>query len=499
MPVQDSVTLSKSKLKRGLQCAKSLYFSLYQKHLEPKPDLALQMQFDEGHEVGALARKRFGPGYLIDLKPWDFSGFVQATRAAIERGEEVIFEAAVVTGNLFARTDVLRKVKGTEKWDIIEVKKSTDVKVDHLQDIVIQYLISEKAGLSINKLYVMHINRDCVHPHLENLFTMRDVTIEAMELATEMKNKLNGLWKLAKNSAEPTVDIGPHCEVPHKCVFRDHCWKKIPDMSVFNIYKIGGKKWEYYQKGILDISEVNPEEFVGNTRRMIECTQTNSRFVDQEGVRKDLEAFQFPLYFLDFETAMFAIPRYPGTRPYQQIPFQYSLHVWPQKDSDSTNHFEFLHRQDSDPGPDLLKDLVSQLGTEGSIVAYNKKFESSCLTQLGERFPEYAETIKAINARLVDPLPIFQNHIYDPKFHGTFSIKTVAPALLGADASYEDMTIGDGAMAQVTLRNLITKNLGNNEEQIVEALLKYCHKDSWLMVELVRWLYAAISPYGSSH
>ncbi len=449
------------------------------------------MQFDEGHEVGERARDHFGQGYLIELKPWDFAGYVRETKAAIDRGEELIFEAAVSTGNLFARTDVLRKVN--DKWDIIEVKKSTDLKSDHLDDITIQYLISEKAGLSVNKLFVMHLNRECVHPNLEKLFILRDVTSQVQELALAMKERLNGLWKLAKDKAEPQIDIGPQCEAPYECTFYQHCWKKIPEPSVFNIYKVGNKKWELYNKGIVNITDVNAEEFSGNTRRMIECTQKNVRFVDAQGIKNELKSWQFPLYFLDFETAMFAIPRYPGTRPYQQIPFQYSLHIWPEKSNGEVEHFEFLHSEDSDPGANLLLSLQKQIGKDGSIVSYNKKFEAGCLTALGERFPEHKKSVEEIVSRLVDPLPIFQSHVYDPKFNGTFSIKTVAPALLGSEASYAGMPIGDGEIAQVTLRNLITKKLGKNAGPVIEDLLKYCHKDTWLMVELVRWLYGAIN------
>lgn len=486
----ESITLSKSRLKRGLQCAKSLYFTIYQKHLEPKPGPALQSQFDEGHEVGERARQHIGKGkgFLIDLKPWDFSGYVRETKAAIERGEELIFEASVQTGNLFARTDILRKSTGG-KWDIIEVKKSTSVKQDHIDDMAIQYLISGKAGVEIDRLYVMHINRDCIFPNLEQLFVVSDVTDQVVEHANSIKGRLNELWKLAKVNSEPVADIGPHCDLPYECIFKDHCWKKIPPMSVFKIYKIGDKKWDYYNRGVISIDDVNPEDFSGNIKRMVECTQKNLRFIDSEGIKRDLQKFEFPLYFLDFETAMFAIPRYRGTRPYQQIPFQYSLHVWSSSESETLEHFEFLHTEDSDPGKMIVDNLVGQIGPVGSLVAYNKRFESQCLTAIAERFPELREKIENLTNRLVDPLPIFQNYIYDPKFNGTFSIKTVAPALLGEQASYEGMEVGNGEMAQVTLRNLVTGKWVKNEESARENLLIYCRKDTKVMVDLVKWLY----------
>ncbi len=487
----ESITLSKSRLKRGLQCAKSLYFTLYQKHLEPKPGPALQAQFDEGHEVGERARKQIGEGkgYLVDLKPWDFSGYVRETKAAIERGENLIFEASVQTGNLFARTDILRKSASSNKWDIIEVKKSTDVKQDHIDDMAIQYLISRKAGLEIDRLYIMHINRECIFPNLEELFVTRDVTEQVLEHANSLKGRLNELWKLAKVSSEPVHDIGPHCDSPYECAFKDHCWKKIPAMSVFKIYKIGNKKWDYYNSGVISIDDVNPEDFSGNTKRMVECTQNQTRFIDNEGIKKELQTFEFPLYFLDFETAMFAIPRYNGTRPYQQIPFQYSLHVWKSPSSSTLEHFEFLHTEDSDPGKEMVEKLIGEIGPTGSLVAYNKRFESECLTSIGKRFPELKDKIEILTNRLVDPLPIFQNHVYDPKFNGTFSIKTVAPALLGNEASYEGMEVADGEMAQVTLRNLITGKWVNDRGTTRENLLTYCRKDTKVMVDLVKWLY----------
>ncbi|OQW48915.1 MAG: hypothetical protein A4S09_13185 [Proteobacteria bacterium SG_bin7] len=488
----ESIILSKSRLKRGLQCTKSLYFTLHQKHLEPKPGPALQAQFDEGHEVGVLARQQLGrgKGYLIDLKPWDFHGYVRETKAAIERGEDLIFEASVQTGNLFARTDILKRNTSSGKWDIMEVKKSTDVRRDHIDDMTIQYLISGKAGVAIERLYVVHINRDCVFPNLEELFVIRDVTEQVLENVNSMKGRLNELWKMAKVTTEPVNDIGPHCDSPYKCVFKGHCWQKIPAMSVFNIYKIGGKKWEYYNEGIISIDEVNPEDFSGNVKRMIECTRSNTRFIDREGIRSALSEFEFPLYFLDFETAMYAIPRYHGTRPYQQLPFQYSLHVWRAPESSTLEHFEFLHTNDSDPGRQLAEKLLTQIGPVGSLVAYNRKFEMECLNSIGKRFPDLKDKLEDFISRFVDPLPIFQNHVYDPKFKGTFSIKTVAPALLGDQASYEGMEIADGEMAQVTLRNLITGKYSNLGRCTRENLLAYCRKDTQVMVDLVKWLYA---------
>lgn len=223
---------------------------------------------------------------------------------------------------------------------------------------------------------------------------------------------------------------------------------------------------------------------------MIECTVANKRFVDHKGIRKGTKDWTYPLSFLDFETIGYAIPRYNGQRPYQQIPFQFSCHVkeWI---SENLAHFEYLHLADSDPRENICRALLDVVPESGSVVAYNMAFESRVLSSLAEEFPKYKKGLTNIAARLVDPLPIIRAHVYDPHFCGRFSLKSVGPALLGEQASYQEMDVGNGTEAQLAYLAMI--NAATDEkckEELRRNLVEYCKKDTLVTVHLVEWLFA---------
>ncbi|HVY53698.1 MAG TPA: DUF2779 domain-containing protein, partial [Gammaproteobacteria bacterium] len=211
------------------------------------------------------------------------------------------------------------------------------------------------------------------------------------------------------------------------------------------------------------------------------------------GIKEGLSNWQFPLVFLDFETANPAIPRYIGCTPYQHVPFQFSVHIWNDPESDLEHH-EFLWTTLTDPRPSLIPALLKACGKQGSIVAYYSLFEAGRIEELAEFAPEYAEDLLALNQRLVDPLPIIRNNIYDNAFEGSFSLKKVASALLGQAHSYDNMVVANGGDAQRAFEAIITNSISENEKQaLIKALLEYCKKDTLEVVELVKWLYQQVN------
>ena len=224
---------------------------------------------------------------------------------------------------------------------------------------------------------------------------------------------------------------------------------------------------------------------------MIQCTVDGRRFVDSKAISKEMEDWIYPLSFLDFETIGYAIPKYNGQRPYQQLPFQFSCHIR-QKQGGKLEHREYLHMTDTDPRESVCRALIEMVPKSGSVVAYNMGFENGVLQSLAELFPKYKKKIKSIAARLVDPLPIFRAHVYDRAFSGSFSIKNVAPALLGKDASYEGMAVGDGTEAQSAYMEMINPStVEKRTEELRKGLIEYCTKDTKEMVDLVDWLFEA--------
>lgn len=481
--------LSKSKLMLGLQCPKRLWLTLNEPSLLTPVDASTQRQFDEGQKVGELAREHFGEGVLIDCDYYDYSSALKRTQEAIEGGIKTIYEGAFSWDSFFARIDILHRDRAG--WHLIEVKKSTSAKDYHLDDAGIQTIILQENGFKIKSVSIMHLNTDCRYPDLTDLFKQTDITNEVFSMKESLLKKLKKLSNVPAKKICPTIPIGPHCSVPFECDFREHCWKHIPEQSVFDLPGLGSvKKWQYIEDGKVSINDLDPKSFKNKTKQAIECVQQDSIFVDSKIIREELQGWIWPLNFFDFETIMPAIPRYQGVKPYGGIPFQYSCHIWKNKNSKKLIHQEFLHTKTSDPRGPIIKSLLACLEEGGSIVAYNMSFEKGVIKSLAEFAPNHRKALLSLIDRFVDPLPLIRKAVYHPEFKGSFSIKAVGPALLGSKFSYADMEIGDGGEA-LSWGDLLLKGelKGTEKDRVVKLLLEYCKQDTLIMVELVKWLY----------
>ena len=475
---------------RGFRCHKALYLTIQFPELEPPIDAEKQALFDQGNEVGALARSYFKPGVLIDNKPWDFTGALARTREIIAKKTPVVFEAAFEHAGFYARADVLEFDPALERWCITEVKSSTKVKPEHIQDAALQAWIFAKNNFHIHRIQVMHLNSACRYPNLENLFTIVDVTDAVREryktIAPTLQSILNDLYK----PTVPNIPIGSHCENPNPCEFMAHCWKhsRIPPMSILDLPGLRDKKWALFNEGIINLDDARLTDLNELQTRIIEAHRHNTRYHDINALRNAINTWEYPHYYLDFETINPAIPRYDNTGPYQQVPFQFSVHVQAASNSEVL-HLAYLHDDASDPRPALIEALLQACGEQGAIIAYHSKFEEARIKELADYSEQHREALEALIPRLVDPLPLMREFIYDPAFHGKFGLKSVAPALLGESESYEGMLVANGGEAQRAFEKLISpKTPIKEKEALKQAMLDYCNKDTAIMLPLIRAL-----------
>jgi hypothetical protein len=474
---------------RGFQCHKNLYLHVHHPELEPEIDEAQQAIFDQGTQVGLVAQEYYPNGIAIKIQPGNPTKAVDETLQAIQSGAHTIYEATFLYKNIQVKVDILHKPKKSQKWQFIEVKSSTTIKEVHLEDLAVQAWVAEGAGLKVASYHLMYLNNECVFPNLKNLFNIDDVTKEISIFKKTTPAKVKEIKKILSSSKIPNVDIGPHCEDPYECPFQAHCWKekKIPEISVFNLYGIGKKKWSYYEKKILKFKDLPVGDLSTVQKRIVDCFSTKKRFVNAKGIAKDLASWKFPLYYLDFETINYAIPKHKGTRPYMQVPFQFSCHI--ETASGKISHREYLHEDKSDPRPPFIESLLDAVGSTGSVVSYNKGFEAGIMEALAKSFPKHATKLRAIMSRLVDPLPIMRANVYDTAFLDSFSIKAVAPTLIGKKLSYENLMVSDGTIAQDSYVQMIEGSAPQSEKvKIRKAMLEYCHLDTLAMVEIVKWL-----------
>jgi hypothetical protein len=303
------------------------------------------------------------------------------------------------------------------------------------------------------------------------------------------KSELTRLKKVLMGKEIPKIEIGPHCSNPYQCSFWGHCWKDIPEYSVFNIAGLrGDKKFELYELGHIKLEDV-PEDYpLSKTQRLqIESHIEKKSVLDKDNIKKFLSSISYPVYYMDFETFMPAIPMFNGTRPYQQIPFQYSLH-YQETPNGKVEHDEFLADAAGDPREPFLKKLLEDTKEPGIILVYNKAFEITRMKELAADFPKYAKETEERIERIFDLMQPFQKkYYYTPDMLGSYSIKSVLPALV-PDMSYKGMEIADGGTASAAFESLFYEEDAFRIKEIRENLLKYCGMDTLAMVKILNVL-----------
>jgi hypothetical protein len=482
--------LSKTKYLNGLQCRKLIWYLYNAKDKVPAYGAATQAIFDQGHEIGRLAKSLFPGGLEIEGKPWDYHGLLARTGQAL-RKKIPLYEAAFGYGDAFARTDILNPA-GDGAWDLIEVKSSTEVKKVNIDDLALQKYVVEGSGLHVRKCILMHINSAYVRAgavEVEKLFTQEDVTPKVLEKSACVELNLAKLVKGIRQKKVPDIKIGSRCDDPYACILKEICWAFLPENSPLTLSGFNKEKaFKLIHRGILNITDV-PGTVALNEKQTIqlEAARTGCRHIDPGAIRAFLKTLVYPISFLDFETFMTAIPLYDGIRPYQQVPFQFSLHIVEAAGA-GLSHHSYLSDGRKDPSRKILDLLMERLGDSGSIVCYNAAFERGVLNRAVEAYPEYQKWWMAAQTRLVDLLGPFRAFaFYHPEQSGSASLKAVLPALTGE--GYDSLDIADGETAS---REYLRVTFGEADEEerarVRGQLEDYCGLDTLGMIRIVEAL-----------
>jgi hypothetical protein len=487
--------LSKSGYLRGLQCVKSLYLNKYFPKLRDELPEKTKAIFETGQEVGIYAQQLFPGGVNcgFDITKNGQKSAV-LTAQAISGGKEVIYEAAFQFEEVLIIADIM--VKSGNKWKIYEVKSSTSVADYQINDTSIQYYIISKCGIDIEDISVIYINNQYVKKgdiDINQLFTVESVLDRVLQIQDFVNNKIEEFKKILEVKTIPDVNIGPHCGKPFECDFTGHCWKHIPEYSVFDLSRIGKKAFELYENGITEIKDI-PENFELSTKQSVEknCFAGKKNFIDKGEINNFLADVKYPLYFMDFETIQTAIPIFDNSRPYQQIVFQYSIYYKESKDSEPV-HFEYLSNGKSDPRPEFIKQLLEDTKNPGTILVYNISFEKSRMKELAIDFPEYADKIEERITRLVDLMTPFQNkNYYKPGMKGKYSLKSVLPAI-SDEYNYDNLEIKEGGTASAEYLRMGSLPDENEIKKIRKNLLEYCGMDTYGMIVILEELERVMS------
>ena len=496
-PKKRSANLSKSRYTLSCQCLKALWLRVY------KPDVAVvdpatEARFEMGNVVGDLAMGLFGNFVEVTTKredgSLDIASMIEKTKECLANGTENICEASFAIEGHYCAVDILRKSPGG--YAIYEVKSSSfpefngqETKLEkYAPDIAYQKWLLEQCGINVTGTYLVCLNSDYVRQgklDLERLF----VTIDMKELVAneyvKVPNQAVAALKTLQQEEEPVLELSKDCHKPYPCAFWQYCTRHLETPSVFDLYRMNfSDKLKLYQQGYRTLADV--ASIVTKPIHLLQVNQQTN--IDKQGISEFLDQLSYPLYFLDFETMQQAIPQYDGARPYQQITFQYSLHIL-REEGDELEHREFLAPSDgSDPRRALAEQLCKDIPMDVCTLAYNKAFECTRIKELAVLCPDLAVHLLNIRDHIVDLLDPFQaGYYYLPSMGNSFSIKRVLPSLFPDDPQLDyhnlDARVQNGGDAMTVFPRI--QNMPPEEAAATrEALLRYCELDTLAMVKV---------------
>ncbi len=483
--------LSKSRYTQGWQCLKQVYLSINHPDLATPFDSATQARLDQGTRVGELARSRWPNGRLVDIPALRHGDAVRCTRELMNDPDTgVLFEGGFTALGVRIRADVLERAADGESWNLFEVKASTGEKPVHDADIAVQAAVIEAAGVKLRRRFLLVVDNSYVYDGVEidvhRLFELIDRTDEVDGMRDDVLTRLEEMHRVVAAPEPPDVPLGPQCADPYDCNFFDYCTRDRPGHWALELPGVTLARLDRFtEAGCADISDI-PDSLRLTPRqaKVREAVRSGEPWLsDRLGDR--LATLEWPVHFLDFETMNPAVPIYPGTRPYQQVPFQWSCHI--DSGNGTMDHRVFLADGTGDPRRKLTEELLDWLGDSGSIVVYSS-FEDAVLGKLAEQFPDLADHIHGVLDRLWDLCDVIRQHYYHPGFHGSFSIKSVLPVMV-PDLSYDDLEIGDGGTAAARFAEIEASGAaGPERERAAIALSEYCGQDTLAMVNVLEKL-----------
>lgn len=482
-------------------CPKNTWLKLHKPELLEKFELSAfeQNLMEQGNEVEAYARNLF-PGGIEVVERGELA--VEETVRFMTARVPAIFQATFIVDGFIARNDALVWDKENGCWDLYEIKGTNSLKEggtdhNHIDDLTFQASVLNRADIAVGRYFLVHLNKDYVRfggINIDELFVIEEQTEKVLAGLPLVEEQMKTAKEYLNNKKEPMGG----CE----CIYNGrsrHCTTftytnpEVPKYSVHDISRIGASKKKLaslVESKIFELEDVPEDLELSDIQvNQIAVHRKQKSMIDLEGISEEIKGLKFPLYFFDYETYAPAVPVFDGYRPYQRIPFQFSLHVLEKPDGNMT-HIEYLHEELSDPSPHVAKLLEEHIGVVGSVITWNKSFEAGVNRELGARMPEYKATMDRVNSLLYDLMDVFKKqHYVHPEFKGSTSIKKVLPALV-PELSYKDLGIKEGGQASNSWWEMLAPGTTPERSTEISKNLKiYCGLDTYAMYAIWDKLY----------
>ncbi len=481
-----SPRLSKSRFLAGLQCPLRLWYQCYEPGLAGEISPVKQALFDTGHSVGRLATRLYPGGILIEEDYRHHDRAVNTTATFMHNPNvKALYEAAFLFDGVRVRVDILER-DGAGGWNMIEVKSSTSVKKIYFSDVALQYYVLNGCGVTISTSGILHLNNQYVYDghelDLDSLFAFSDLSEQVVYLQTDVAVLLNDFNTMLAAEHAPDTKPSRHCMRPYLCEFWDHCTRNMPEFWVLNLNGISQEHLN--QLALMNVEDIRdiPDSFpLTAIQQRIQKSVSSRKEYIHPMLESELNDVIYPVHFLDFETMGSAIPRYCGTKTYQALPFQWSNHIL--HEDGRLEHQEYLCVEDKDPRDDFSRSLLESLGKNGTIFIYTA-YEKGIIRQLAEHLPADQDQLLGTLNRFKDLCDIIRRYYYHPKFYGSFSLKSVLPAMR-PEMSYENLAIREGNQAALEYARMIDPATPTTaKKKIRQGLLIYCGQDTLAMVKI---------------
>ncbi len=484
---QGKQRLSKSRLISSLQCHKRLWLETH------RPDAAalspaIQQSFASGHQVGDLARKLAGKGVLIESQQ-DLGTALDETAAQVRGGAKRLFEATFRHEAVLVRADILER--GRKGFHLREVKASGSLKEHHLRDAAIQAWVLHGAGVPLESVHVQHLDTGFVYPGGEDydgLFVEHRVDKDIRPLLAEVPQWVDTALSVLA-APEPEIRTGKHCSEPYGCPFLDYCSAQEPQAEYpLNMLPYMGKLLpDLVAEGYRDVRDIPPGRLANEKQERVRRITRSGKPELAPKAKAAMRALPYPRYYFDFETVGFAVPQWPGTKPYQQVPFQWSCHI--ERAPGKLEHRAHLDTSGTSPAQGMAETLLDALGDSGPILAHNAGFERRCIEDLARSLPKRAAALRRVAERLVDTLSLARDYYYHPAMKGSWSLKAIVPAI-APELDYGDLgEVQDGGAASAAYTEIVAPDTPPQRKAELRASLeRYCARDTLALVRLVKLL-----------
>jgi hypothetical protein len=452
--------LSKTRILAGLHCEKRLYFMLNHPELAKTKKSPLA---ESGIAVGRQARKEFSGGVLVNRFQQDSNPFSETNTYLNDENVTAIFEAGFRYQDTEVFVDILQR--DGSSWNLIEVKSSSSVKDQYIDDVTVQYMVLSNAGITIKHIELMYLNKNFIYQGNENydgLFIREEISERVIHHTRFISDEIERL-KQDITKVEPVRHVDGHCRNPYNCEFKSYCEKQDGQYPVSWLPNAAVAIRKLHENGIYDIRDIPVNVLTSETHIKVRRVTINGHEELESNAAAILRELDYPRYYLDFETINFAVPIWQGSRPSQQHPFQWSCHI---------------QKKDSS--------LIAACGTEGPVIVYNQSFEKGIIKNLAGVYEDLSDQLLAINARVFDLLPIMKKYYYHPDMKGSWSIKSVLTCLV-PELRYSDLgDVQDGLMAQSAYHEIISGKLSKQEKDSLYAdMLDYCKLDTYAMLAVI--------------